>query len=83
MKKLTKIYLECEIYNEICNEHFKIKLRKCPKEYNFDNKEMFDLAEVRGAKKKVKFCVLPGLFYNGEFFQNGKIHVLAYSIKNK
>ena len=44
---------------------------------------MFDLAEVRGAKKKVKFCVLPGLFYNGEFFQNGKIHVLAYSIKNK
>lgn len=81
LKKLTKIYLECEIYNEICNEH--IEYRKCDKECNFDNKEMFDLAEVRGAKKKVKFCVLPGLFYNGEFFQNGKIHVLAYSIKNK
>ena len=81
LKKLTKIYLECEIYNEICNEH--IEYRKCDKECNFDNKEMFDLAEVGGAKKKVKFCVLPGLFYNGKFFQNGKIHVLAYSIKNK
>ena len=78
LKKLTKVYLECEL----CNEYIDHK-KKCPKECNFDNKEMFDLAEVRGTKKKVKFCVLPGLFYNGEFFQNGKIHVLAYSIKNK
>ena len=77
LKKLTKIYLECEL----CNEY--IEYKKCKEECNFDNKEMFDLAEVRGAKKKVKFCVLPGLFYNGEFFQNGKIHVLAYSIKSK
>ena len=78
LKKLTKVYLECEL----CNEYIDHK-KKCPKECNFDNKEMFDLAEVGGAKKKVKFCVLPGLFYNGKFFQNGKIHVLAYSIKNK
>ena len=77
LKKLTKIYLECGL----CNEY--IKFKKCKKECDFDNKEMFDLAEVRGAKKKVKYCVLPGLFYNGEFFQNGKIHVLAYSIKNQ
>ena len=77
MKKLTKIYLECRL----CNE--KIEYKECEKECAFDNKEMFDLAEVRGAKKKVKYCVLPGLFYNGEFFQNGKMHVLAYPTKNK
>lgn len=77
LKKLTKIYLECKL----CNEDIEFINRE--KECNFDNKEMFDLAEVGGAKKKVKFCVLPGLFYNGKFFQNGKIHVLAYSIKNK
>lgn len=77
LKKLTKIYLDCEL----CNEY--IEYRKCDEKCDFDNKEMFDLAEIRSSKKKVKFCVLPGLFYNGEFFQNGKMHVLAYPTKNK
>ena len=42
---------------------------------------MYDLAEIRGVNKKVKYYILPGLFYNGAFFQDGKIHVYAYSNK--
>lgn len=76
-KKLTKIYLECELCNEI------IEYKTCDNECNFNPKQMYDLAEVRGVNKKVKYYVLPGLFYNGDFFQNGKIHVFAYSVKGK
>ena len=76
-KKLTKIYLQCELCNEI------IEYKTCDNECNFNPKQMYDLAEVRGVNKKVKYYVLPGLFYNGDFFQNGKIHVFAYSKKAK
>ena len=75
--KLTLIYLKCGLCNEI------IELKTCDYNDKFDNKQMYDLAEIRGSNKSVKFWVLPGLFYNGNFFQNGKIHVYAYSNKNK
>lgn len=75
--KLTLIYLKCGLCNEI------IELKTCDNNDIFDNKQMYDLAEIRGSNKNVKFFVLPGLFYNGKFFQNGKIHVYAYSNKNK
>ena len=75
--KLTTVYLECELCNEI------IEYKTCDNECDFNNKKMYDLAEVRGVNKKVKFYILPGLFYNGDFFQNGKIHVFAYSLKGK
>jgi hypothetical protein len=75
--KLTLIYLKCGLCNEI------IELKTCDYNDTFDNKKMYDLAEIRGSNKNVKFWVLPGLFYNGSFFQNGKIHVYAYSNKNK
>ena len=42
---------------------------------------MYDLAEIRGVNKKVKYYILPGLIYNGAFFKDGKIHVYAYSNK--
>ena len=75
--KLTGIYLECGL----CDE--KIEFIPCNNDDNFDNKSMYDLAEVSGNKKKVKFYVLPGLYYNGDYFKNGKINVFAYSIKDK
>ena len=75
--KLTKIYLQCGLCNEI------IELKTCNNNDNFDKNQMYDLAEIRGINKKVKFLVLPGLFYNGNYLQNGKIHIYAYSIKNK
>lgn len=59
----------------------KIELKKCKKDSDFNNNEMFDLAEIRGHKKKVNFVVLPGLFCNGVFLQSGKIHVFTYTPK--
>jgi hypothetical protein len=75
--KLTKIYLQCEL----CNEN--IEFKSCDENCNFDKNQMYDLAEVSGINKKVKFYILQGLFYNGKFIKNGKIHVFAYSIKDK
>lgn len=75
--KLTGIYLQCSLCNEI------IELKTCKNNDNFDKTQMYDLAEIRGINKKVKFLVLPGLYYNGNYFQNGKIHVYAYSSKIK
>lgn len=73
--RFTKVYLKCQLCNEI------IEYRECEDKCNFDNKTMYDLAEIRGVNKKVKYYILPGLFYNGAFFQDGKIHVYAYSNK--
>lgn len=75
--KLAGIYFQCLLSSEIIEF-------KYLKNYDidFNNNEMYDLAQVRGNKKKVNFDVLPGLFYNKIFFQNGKIHVFCY-IPNK
>lgn len=72
LAKLSLIYLKVGL----CNED--IELKTCNNNDTFNNKQMYDLAEIRGINKKVKFVILPGLFYNGNFFQNGKIHVYAY-----
>ena len=47
---------------------------------DFNNNEVYDLAQVRGNKKKANFEVLPGLFYNQLFFQSGKIHAFCYNL---
>lgn len=75
--KLTNIYLKCGLCNEL------IELKTCNYNEIFNNKKMYDLAEIRGSNKNVKFFVLPGLFYNGNFFQNGKIHVYTYINQKK
>ena len=72
--KLTTIYFKCLLCSDIIEfKHLKNN------DIDFNSNEMYDLAEVRGNKKKVNFEVLPGLFYNGMFFQNGKIHVFCYT----
>ena len=67
--QITRIYLQCRL----CNEN--IEFKTCKPDINFDKNTMSDLAELRGVNKKAKFCVLPGLFYNGNFIESGKMHV--------
>lgn len=71
--RLTDIYFQCLLSNEII-EFKSLKNNNI----DFNNNEMYDLAQIRGNKKKVNFEVLPGLFYNKVFFQKGKIHVFCY-----
>ncbi len=73
--KLTGIYLQCFLSSQ------KIEFKKCKNFSEFDSKEMYDLAEIRDNKKnkkKVNFCVLPGLFTNELYFNSGKMHVFTY-----
>jgi len=73
-KRLTGFYFQCLL----CSEVIELKYLK-KNNTDFNNNEMYDLAQVRGSKKKVNFDVLPGLFYNNLFLQSGKIHVFCYN----
>ena len=73
--KLTEIYFHCLA----CSEEIEFKsLKKSEIDGDFNKEEMFDLAQIRGTKKKVNFEVLPGLYYNKQYFEKGKKHVFAY-----
>ena len=73
--KLASIYFKCLASSEIIEFR---TLKNGDSDIDFNSEEMFDLAQIRGNKKKVNFEVLPGLYHNGEFFQKGKIYVFAY-----
>ena len=69
--KLKIMYLHCELsfpYVEISFE----------KEENFNSEKMIDFIN-RGHNRKVNFVILPSLFSNGNFLQNGKSWVFTYN----
>ena len=69
--KLKKMYLHCTLsfpYVEISFE----------KEEKFNSEKMIDFIN-RGHNRKVNFVILPSLYSNGTFLQNGKSWVFTYN----
>ena len=69
--KLKKMYLHCTLsfpYVEISFE----------KEEKFNSEKMIDFIN-RGYNRKVNFVILPSLYSNGNYLQNGKLWVFTYN----
>jgi hypothetical protein len=68
---LSKMYFHCNISYPLVEISFK-------KEKNFNSDNMIDFIN-RGRDRKVNFVILPSLFSNGNFLQNGKSWVFTFS----
>ena len=67
---LTLMYFHCDILFPSVSINF-----KCEK--NFDSDKMIDFIN-RGKNRKVNFVILPSLFSNENYLQNGKFWVYTY-----
>jgi len=67
---LTLMYFHCDLSFPSVNINFKI-------EENFDSEKMIDFIN-RGKNRKVNFVILPSLFSNYNYLQNGKFWVFTY-----
>ena len=65
------MYFHCNISYPLVEISFK-------KEKNFNSDNMIDFIN-RGRDRKVNFVILPSLFSNGNFLQNGKSWVFTFS----
>ena len=70
---LTIMYFHCTISFPLVEINFK-------KEDNFDSDKMIDFIN-RGKNRKVNFVILPSLFSNGIYLQNGKSWVFTFTKK--
>ena len=69
--KLKIMYLHCVLSFPLVEINFE-------KEEKFNSEKMIDFIN-RGNKRKVNFVILPSLFSNGNFLQNGKSWVFTYN----
>ena len=69
--KLTKMYLHCKLSFPSIEINFE-------KEEMFNSKKMIDFIN-RGPNRKVNFVILPSLYSNGNYLQNGKSWVFTYN----
>ena len=69
--KLKIMYLHCELAFPLVEISFE-------KEEKFNSEKMIDFIN-RGHNRKVNFVILPSLFSNGNFLQNGKSWVFTYN----
>ena len=67
---LTLMYFHCDISFPSVSINFK-------SEENFDSEKMIDFIN-RGKNRKVNFVILPSLFSNENYLQNGKFWVYTY-----
>ena len=67
---LTIMYFHCSISFPSIKINFE-------KEENFNSEKMIDFIN-RGKNRKVNFIILPSLFSNGSFLQNGKSWVFTF-----
>lgn len=67
---LTKLYLHCKLSFPIIEISFE-------KEEIYNSHKMIDFIN-RGPNRKVNFVILPSLFSNGSFLENGKSWVFTY-----
>ena len=68
--KLKIMYLHCELAFPLVEISFE-------KEEKFNSEKMIDF--INRGKRKVNFVILPSLFSNGNFLQNGKSWVFTYN----
>ena len=74
---LIKLYFQCFMTD------VKVEIRYAKEEEQFDWDSMIDdLISDSEVEKKILFTFLPGLYCNGQFFQNSLIHVVTYKIDN-
>ena len=69
-KDLTIMYFHCGISFPLVEINFN-------KDDDFNSEKMIDFIN-RGKNRKVNFIILPSLFSNGNFLQNGKYWVFTY-----
>ena len=67
------MYFHCDIVFPLIEINFNKKV-------DFNSKDMIDFIN-KGKNRKVNFVILPSLFYNGNFLQNGKTWVFTYTQK--
>ena len=71
---LTILYFHCDLSFPLVTISFK-------KEENFNSEKMIDFIN-KGKNRKVNFIILPSLFSNGVFLENGRSYAFTY-IKDK
>ena len=74
--EFIKLYFLCYITD------MKIEIHYAKKDEEFDWEYMIDDLLTMEENKKVLFTYLPGLFCNGEYFENSRNYVVTYSINN-
>jgi len=70
LSQLIKLYFHCELSFPIVEVNFQ-------KEIKFVHEKMIDFIN-KGNNRKVDFVILPSLFSNGNFLENGKLWVFTY-----
>jgi hypothetical protein len=73
---LSKLYFHCYLTDII------VQIKYANKDESFDWETMEDDLTGSAEDKNVLFTYLPGLCVNEQFFENSKIYVVAYPIKN-
>ena len=76
---LIKLYFHCYMTDEIVQ----IKYAQENEKYDMDSMKDDLMSVEEEEEHKVLFTYLPGLFGNGNFFQNAKIHLVTYKNNNK
>ena len=71
--QLIKLYFHCELSFPNVNVDFNSKIK-------FNHEKMIDFIN-KGNKKEVNFVILPSLFSNGNYLENGKSWVFTYTKK--
>jgi len=71
LSQLTILYFHCELSFPIVDVDFDYS------EIIFDHEKMIDFVN-KGNNRKVDFIILPSLFSNGNYLENGKLWVFTY-----
>ena len=77
-KFLLKLFYDLSIMYFHCNISYPLVEISFKKEKDFNSDNMIDFIN-RGRDRKVNFVILPSLFSNGNFLQNGKSWVFTFS----
>ena len=77
-KFLLKLFYDLSIMYFHCNISYPLVEISFKKEKNFNADNMIDFIN-RGKDRKVNFIILPSLFSNGNFLQNGKSWAFTFS----
>ena len=70
--QLTRLYFHCELSFPIVDVDFNLN-----SEIIFNHEKMIDFIN-KGNNRKVNFIILPSLFSNGNYLENGKFWVFTY-----
>ena len=76
-KYLAQLYYDLTIMYFHCNISFPLIEINFTMKEDFNSEIMIDFIN-RGKNRKVNFVILPSLFYNGNYIQNGKFWVFTY-----